>query len=431
MAGLDTSAFDAALKTVFGPRLVDELNSEVALYTKYQKGDKEMWEGRDTVEWALRVGRNEGFAYGRERGPIAEAGHQSYVPFKVPLRFGWARLNISGPVMKVSKTNKGSFKRALQSEYDGLRMDFLDDKNRILFHDGRGVMAMVNGAGGGTTTLTVDNAGGILGAATNGARYLQVGQCIAILNATGTAVSSVRTITAIAATGLTVTLDAAISATDALENGLIVRCPNTSVTSVADTAYNKEPMGALGHNDDGTFVNNYFNVNRTAYPVLKSNVFTAVGALNLDTMQQGFDVAAQIGRGSPTEIWCHHSVRRAYLALLTANRRYLSTGGANTHDGGFKGAALSTDIEFSGIPIKVDKDAPYGIMFGMDWDGATAWENTPGEWIDEDGAILARVPGQDAFEAVWRCYDNFSHDQPNKCFRLDGINSTIVVAHII
>ena len=430
MAGLDTSAFDAALKTVFGPRLVDELNSDVALYTKYQKGDKEMWEGRDTVEWALRVGRNEGFAYGRERGPIAEAGHQSYVPFKVPLRFGWARLNISGPVMKVSKTNKGSFKRALQSEYDGLRQDFIDDKNRILFHDGRGVLALVNGAGSNTTTLTVDAPGGIAGS-TNGARYLQVGQIIAILNSTGTAVSSVRTVTAVSAAGTTVTLDSIISATDALDNGLIVRAPNLNVTSVNDTAFNKEPMGALGHNDDGTFVNNYFNVNRTAYPVMKSNVFSAVGALNLDVMQQAFDVAAQIGRGSPTEIWCHHSVRRAYLALLTANRRYLSTGGANSHDGGFKGNALKSEIEFGGVPLMVDKDAPYSTMFMMDWDGAVAWENTPGEWIDEDGAILARVPGQDAFEAVWRCYDNFSHDQPNKCARLDGINSSIVVAHII
>lgn len=430
MAGQDTSAFDAALKTVFGPRLVDELNSEVALYNRYQKGDKEMWEGRDTVEWALRVGRNEGFAYGRERGPIAVAGHQVYVPFKVPLRFGWGRLNISGPVMKVSKTNKGSFKRALQSEYDGLRMDFLDDKNRILFHDGRGVLALVNGNGADTTTLTVDSPGGVAGSV-HGNRWLQVGQLIAILNSTGTAVTAVRTITALGAAGTTVTLDAAVSATQAPDNGLIVRCPDPVVTAVADTAYLKEPMGALGHNDDGTYVNNYFNVNRTAYPVMKSNVFTSVGSLNLDIMQQGFDVASQIGRGSPTELWAHHSTRRAYLALLVANRRYLSSGGANKHDGGFAGNALSSDIEFGGVPFKVDKDCPYNTIFGMDWDGATAWENTPGEWIEDDGNILRMVPGQDAFEAVWRCYDNYSHDQPNKCFRLDGVNANIVVAHII
>lgn len=430
MAGLDLTAFDAVLKTVFARQLVDLLNSDVALYSRYQKGDREMWEGRDTVEYPLRVGRNEGFAYGRPRGPIAEAGHQSYVPFKVPLRYGWGRINIDGPTMKVSKTNRGSFKRALQSEYDGLRMDFIDDKNRILAHDGRGVLALVNGNGAGTTTLTVDSPGGVAGA-TNGARFLQVGQQIAILNAAGTAVACTRIITAVSTAGTTVTVDQAVSATDAPDNGFIVRCPNNTVTSIADTAFNKEPMGILGHFDDGTFVNNYFNVNRTAYPVMKAAVFSAVGALNLDVMQQGFDVAAQIGRGSPTELWCHHSTRRAYLALLVANRRYLSTGGANNHDGGFAGNALKTDIEFGGVPLKVDKDIPYNTLFGADWDGATAWENTPGEWVDEDGAVLSRIHGQDAFEAVWRCYDNFAHEAPNRAFRLDGINANIVVAHVI
>lgn len=430
MAGLDTSAFDAALKIQFAPRLVDELNSEVALYTQYQKGDMLEWEGRDNVEYALRVGRNEGFAYGRERGPIAEAGHEVYVPFKVPIMLGWGRLGVTGKVMKVSKTSKGSFIRALQSAYDGLRESFLDDKNRILFHDGRGVLALVNVASSDTTTLTVDSPGGVAGSV-NGARFLQVGQMIAILNAAGTAVLACRQITAIAAAGTSVTVDAPLSAAQSVDNGLIVRTPNLNVTAVADTAFQKEPMGILGHIDDGTFVNNYFNVNRTAFPVMKANVFSSVGALNLDTMQQGFDVAAQMGKGSPTQIWAHHSTRRAYLALLVANRRYLSSGGANNHDGGFAGNALKTEIEFGGVPFKVDKDCPYGTLFGADWDGATRWENTPGEWIDDDGAILARIPGVDAFEAVWRCLDNYSHDKPNRCFRLDGINTNIVVAHII
>jgi hypothetical protein len=428
--GLDLTAFDSVLKTVFARQLVDLLNSDVKLYSKFQKADKETWEGRDHIEYPLRVGRNEGFAFGRPRGPIAEAQSQQYVPFKVPLRYGWGRINLDAAVIKVSKTNRGSFKRALQSEMDGLREDFTDDLNRIMFADGRGVLALVNVAGVGTTALTVDSPGGVAGTV-NGARFLQVGQKIAILNAAGTAVTAVRTVSSIANDGNSVTLAAAVSAAQAPDNGFIVRAPNLNVTDVADVSFNLEPMGLLGMDDDGTFVNNYFNVNRTTYPIMKSSVLSSVGALNLDVMQQGFDVAAQIGRGSPTEIWCHHSVRRSYLALLVANRRYLSTGGANSHDGGFAGKALSDAVEFSGVPLNVDKDAPYGTMFGMDFDGAINFENTPGEWVDEDGAVLSRLHGSDVFEAVWRCFLNFAHEKPNKCFRLDGINSNIVIAHIV
>lgn len=428
--GLDLTAFDSVLKTVFARQLVDLLNSDVKLYSKYQKADKETWEGRDHIEYPLRVGRNEGFAFGRPRGPIAEAQSQQYVPFKVPLRYGWGRINIDAAVIKVSKTNRGSFKRALQSEMDGLREDFTDDLNRIMFHDGRGVLAMVNVASTGTTTVTVDSPGGVAGAV-NGARFLQIGQKIAILNTTGTAVNAVRTVSSLASDGNSITTVGTNSSTDAVDNGLIVRAPNLNVTDVADTSFNLEPMGLLGQVDDGTYVNSYFNVNRTTYPIMKSAVFSSVGALNLDVMQQAFDVAAQIGRGSPTEIWCHHSVRRSYLALLVANRRYLSTGGANKHDGGFAGQALSDAVEFSGIPLNVDKDAPYGTMFGVDFDGAINFENTPGEWVDEDGAVLSRLHGSDVFEAVWRCFLNFAHEKPNKMFRLDGINSNIVVAHIV
>lgn len=430
MPQTDTSSYSAALKIVFGPKLIEELVTTCPLVTRFEKADMMTWEGRDTIEYPLHVGRNQGFAYGRERGPIAVAGAEQFVSFKVPLMTGWGRLNITGKVMKVSQSSKGAWKRSLQNAYDGLRMAFLRDKNRILFHDGRGVLALVNGNGADTTTLTVDSPGGVAGTV-NGARYLQAGMLIGLSNAAGTALTAIRTITGIGGAGTTVTLDQPISATQAPDNGFVFRFPDPSALTLADSALYKEPMGLLGMIDDGTFVNNYFNVNRTAYPVLRANVFAAVGALNLDTMQQGFDTAATLGETMPTELWAEFSTRRAYLALLVANRRYLSTGGANKHDGGFAGQAVTTDIEFGGVPFKVDRDCPYGTIFGTVWENAMRYENPAGEWIEDDGNLLRMVPGQDTFEAVWRSYDNYAIDRPNACFRLDGINTNIVVAHVL
>lgn len=430
MPQTDTTSYAAALKIVFGPKLIEELVTTCELVKRFEKEDMMTWEGRDTIEYPLHVGRNQGFAYGRERGPIAVAGAEEFVQFKVPLMTGWGRLNISGKVMKVSQSSKGAWKQALQNAYDGLRAAVLRDSNRIRFHDGRGVLALVSVVGADTTTLSVDSPGGVAGTI-NGARYLQKGMLIGISNAAGTALTAVRTITAIAAAGTSVTLDQPVSATQAPDNGFVFRFPDPSALTLADSALYKEPMGLLGMVDDGTYVNNYMNVNRTAYPVLKANVFASVGALNLDTMQQGFDVASQLGEEMPTELWAHHSTRRAYLALLVANRRYLSTGGANKHDGGFAGQAITTDIEFGGVPFKVDRDCPYATIFGVNWSHAKRYANPEGEWVEDDGNLLRMVPGQDVFEAVWRMYDNYAMDRVNGCFRLDGINTNIVVAHVL
>lgn len=426
MPQTDTSSYSAALKIVFGPKLIEELVTTCPLVSRFEKADMLQWEGRDTIEYPLHVGRNQGFAYGRERGPIAVAGAEEFVSFKVPLMTGWGRLNISGKVMKVSQSSKGSWKRALQNAYDGLRMAFLRDKNRILFHDGRGVLALVAGGGDGTTTLAVDSPGGVAGAV-NGARYLKKGMLVGISNATGTSLTAVRTVTGIAAAGTSITLDQGTSSTQAPDNGFIFRFPDPNALTLADSALFKEPMGLLGMIDDGTFVNQYDNINRTAYPVMKATVFGSTGALNLDVMQQAFDTASQLGETMPTELWAEHSARRAYLALLVANRRYLSTSGPNNHDGGFTGQAVTTDIEFGGVPFKVDRDCPYGTIFGTTWDNAMRYENPAGEWIEDDGNLLRMVPGQDVFEAVWRSYDNYAIDRPNACFRIDGINTNIVV----
>ena len=84
MPQTDTSSYSAALKIVFGPKLIEELVTTCPLVTRFEKADMMTWEGRDTIEYPLHVGRNQGFAYGRERGPIAVAGAEEYVSFKVP-----------------------------------------------------------------------------------------------------------------------------------------------------------------------------------------------------------------------------------------------------------------------------------------------------------------------------------------------------------
>src|SRR5207344_1223198 len=110
---------------------------------------------------------------------------------------------------------------------------------------------------------------------------------VAFLDASGNIEGS-GTITAIAAAGTSVTMDAAVTLTD---NDKIVIAQSTTQSS-----YNSEPEGILAGIDDGTYVDTYHGLSRTTYPFLKSYVVTGVGGLSLDAIQQPIDaVSIRVG----------------------------------------------------------------------------------------------------------------------------------------
>lgn len=419
----------ALLKTVYRQMLVDMVNSETAIHDRFKKMPSELWEG-ETIEWAFRTGRTQAFGSYRPGGPLPEAQSQPTSVMNVPLKFLGGRIGIDTPTMKVSRSNRGSFKRLWDYETDMFKVDFIDYINELSWGDGRGIVALASSAGTGITTLAVDSPGGIAGSI-NGARFCQPNMRIAILDPTSFAVLAVRKIISYSDDGDSIVLNAAVSAVEAPNNALIVRAPNLSVTDVNDVSFNRDPMGLIGMIDDGTYVNNYNGVNRTTTPVARSTVISGVGALSYDIMQQLQDTCATQSRGSRfTEWWCEYGVRRAFLALQVANRMFVSTGGASNFDVGFKGNALDEDPKFGGTPVKVDKDAPYSILFGWNSRHALNFENTPFEWADEDGAVMSRLDGVDAFEAVARMYFNRCDEMPNASGRLDDIDNTIIVAHV-
>ena len=233
----------------------------------------------------------------------------------------------------------------------------------------------------------------------------------------------------VTANGNQIVLDSSKTWTD---NDYVVRFLTTGATSVTDTSFGKEIMGLLGLVDDGTYVNTLHNINRTTYPIFSSKVLTSVGALSADVIQRAIDVASEVGDGEISDLLMHHSVRRAYLALMESDRRYIS-GDLSKPDAGTV-AAKRGSLAFGGIPITEEKYCPYGIIFALDKSGFKRWSLTNGEWMDEDGSVLTRVgtgsSASDAFEATYRLWDNMSNDYPNRSARLDGVTATVVVVQV-
>ncbi|UOF78544.1 hypothetical protein [Caudoviricetes sp.] len=424
---LDVAGYDAVLKEVYEKTIQVLLNRRTRTLDMYKK-ESGSWEGRQ-VRYPLNVRGSQGVMATSENGTLPDAGAQVYVEHVVPIRYNHGRIQLSIQVIKHSRSNRGAFKRAMDQEMQGLVRDLSNDRNRQMFGWGSGVLALINEATPtGDTTLIVDAPGGVAGA-THGNRFLNVGMNVAFINpANGAIRGQARNVTAINTNGTEVTLNSAPPAGTA-NNDYIVRAAKSTTTVVTDTAYNREPMGLLGLIDDGTFVATLHGVVRATYPIFNSVVVSSVGPLSADILQRGLDVADQVGEGSIKRFICHHSVRRAYLTLMESDRRYATAAEHSKPDAG-TAAAKMKDITFGDIPWQIDKDAPFGTLFGVDNESMTRWAEVEGEWADDDGTILMRLVDTDAYEGRYRIFDNFSLDRPASCVRFDGITATVVVAHI-
>lgn len=434
MPGQDTAAFDAILKDVYEGGIRDLLPTKTKTLDRFEAKDAKEWGGR-VVTYPAKVGRNQGAGWGTEGGALPAAQRVKTTPVRIPMRYMYGRITLTAQVMKASEGNRNAFASAMKVEMDDIIKSMQNQRGRTVLSDGRGVMCLINEASPtANAALIVDSPGGVAGA-TNGGRFLNPGDVIAVIvPATGQVASagSVRTIQSISSDGTTLTLDSAPSGASIANNGFVVKAMHSTITDVADTSYQKEAMGLMGHIDDGTNVATYHNVNRTTYPIYQSTVISSVGALSADVIQRAIDLADQRGDGDITDLTMHHSVRRSYLAMMEGDRRYAGSDLSRPDAGTV--AAKRGRLTFGGIGITEEKYAPYSTIFGSDNSGFSRYVEVAGEWIDEDGAILCRVgtgaTATDTFEATYRLWDNFHNDYPATCFRLDGVTATVVVAHI-
>jgi hypothetical protein len=69
-----------------------------------------------------------------------------------------------------------------------------------------------------------------------------------------------------------------------------------------------------------------------------------------------------------------------------------------------------------------DPDCPSGYAFILNTKKLTFFENNPLDWMDQDGAILARVSNKDAYEATLFQYRELGCSQFNAMARVEDLN---------
>lgn len=399
---------DAVLKEFYLPGIRNTLNNEVFLLSQVEQNTEDV-EGRRAV-LAINTGRNEGVGARAEMGTLPTAGQQRYAEERVSLKYNYGRIEISGPVMRSMGSDRGSFTRALQSETAGVVRDLRNDVNRQLFGLGTGQISTALTAAGPTNTIT------IAAPTPSQMRQLRVGMRIDIGTvADPTALASNRLITATSPSAGTVTIDGAAVTT--LVTHFIFRAG-----SGGTGASQKELTGLRAQiNSSGAL----WNIDPATHPEWVSYVNDNAGtprAVTEDMFVQA-QMEVNIASGEEINLWITGAgVHRNVADLLTSIKRFPNT---TELKGGYSGLDMSSVSQgnqgSNTVVLKHDKDCPDNIAFGLCTKRIQDYRMSDWEFMDEDGAVLSRVPNTDAYEGTLFLYSEMATDGRNAHARINDL----------
>jgi hypothetical protein len=396
LTGLTRTTADAVLKEFYLPGIRTIMNNELFLLSQVEQNTEDV-EGRRAV-LSINTGRNQGIGARAEGGALPTAGKQGYSEERVSLKYNYGRIEISGPVMRSMGSDRGSFTRAVQSETTGVVRDLKNDVNRQLYGDGTGLIGTLNAAASGNTgTLQTASANDTV------KRQLQVGMFIDI-GTTGNPVltASNRKITSVNTAAGTFVFDGAAVAITAADRVTRAGSAGNEVTGLAaqiassGILWNIDPANAP---DWVSYVDSNAGTNRA---VAESMYLKAQQEVNIRS-------------GEEIDIWITSAgVQRATANLLTSLKRF-------PQPLELKGGYGALDMTATGqgrtgsntVGLVFDKDCQTNTAWGITTKRFQHYVMSDWEFMDEDGAVLNRVPNTDAYEGTLFRYHELATDGRN------------------
>jgi hypothetical protein len=426
MTAAQLSTYDEMLKTFYLPGIQEYLNHGTPLVDLIERNTEDVSGKNATIE--AHYGRTTGTGYRGDMGVLPTANYQKHKTCTVPMKYGYGRMQVSGPSKAATRDERGAYAKVIDTEVKGLTRDFMKEKNRAMWGCGYGILARWRS--GATTAITLqkkytgNSAGGDAFGSTFGGKYLENRpDAVPVVGSTfGGAATFVVDGTDIAVSALTKGTDYdTITCTDADVTeaaGTFYVRPAGLGAQAASGAHRVEMMGLRGlitdtdldeiALDDGQasgegasgFPDPLQGLAVATYPWFKSKVdshpsgrYNGQRALTLNLMQVMFDlIEEQAGVGyGPDLLLTTRALRREYIELMRADRSIVNT---MTLDGGWDA------ISYNGVPFMVDNDAIDGEIYYLTLSEIAMYAMSAVDWMSDDGSILSRISGYDAYEAV-------------------------------
>ena len=389
----------AALKDFYLPGIRSQLNDDIPLLQYVEKNTEDV-EGKAAV-LSIGLKRNAGVGFRPDGGTLPTAGQQGFGEERVALRYAQARGEITGPTIRASRSDKGSFARLLKYEMQRLRTDLRRDTNRQLWGTTDGKIA----------TCTVASNTVVIGLATATTvvqmRQFEVGMLVDIgAVATPTGATSANAIVSVDIANKTITLTTAITTAT---TDFVFRSGNVGVS----VSYELTGMQSIVDSSGALFNLNPATAGQAAWASTEQG---SVGAISENVIASNIH-AVQIASGEWVDMaFTSDGVHRAFANLLTSLKRFPGT---RDLKGGYKGL----DFAAGGptVPVVWDRDCPGGTMFLVNTKHVTEYQGNDWDWMDNDGSSLSRVANKDAYEFTLVKDMELTTDQRNAHAKLTGI----------
>jgi len=409
MAGLDLTAFDDVLKIDYLGPVRDQLNNSSVTVSMLEKR-LEDFQGKQ-VYLPLHTARN--FSIGSRGEDVTlpgntSQGSQVYDNAVFTTSYQYGRIRVTGPTIASSRNNKGAFIRAVDSEMRGVTKDLRQSINRQILRLGDGQLTECN-VTSGTTIVEV-----------NSTKYLQAGMVIDIIDTlTGPPAVPITlgdSGTVVSITNATQFVFSQSVTTDANDVVVLEDTYGDDIWGLETIIGTANPPVESG-NQAATSL--FGGIDRSTSPFWQASITTHSGTFAgasgnaLDQMQLTIDTADIATDSDINLLLTSHAIKRDYASVLEGLRRY-PPGGEITLASGYKA------LDFNGMSLVADKDCETlanGDAFERIYfvDTSTMWIAHMGDWdwMQEDGAVLNRIPGKDAYEAILFRYMNLVTDQSN------------------
>jgi hypothetical protein len=402
------------LKEFYVTPLADQMNQDV-MVTSLLDVTAENLEGLKAV-LPLHYGRSAGISSRFEGGTIAAAGKQRYARAEYDLKYHYARVQVSGPSISKTKSDRGSFLQALKSELDFIRQDLQLDQARQYYGNGDGVIATVASATGTPEVATLTSAEPI------SKGYLYIGMCIDIGDTTNAQAEVEATfITDMDVTVPSITYAGGSNATGADAADVVVRSGN--VTDTTDPTSNAEIDAGLLRLA-GTAICGGIDPAATGKSFWKGVVTDKVAAPDIvlddllvmsNTLQNaGVKSADQVVMTTPG------LVRRLFQSEdFKDSVRFVNS---TTLTGGFEQISFAA----GNGPMKLNSDrlAPWGDVLFVDKSQVKVFSPADWDFLSRDGLTIRWVSDVDAFQAILFKYANMGTSRRNTTGLLKNYTDT-------
>lgn len=371
------------LKEVYIGRVNAQLDSVPTTYNRLTTHTNPQKYGGKYIEFPIHVERNSGLGARSEGQALPTAGQQKYRQAQLKPKDFYAAFELTGQVFDYVTEDYQAFANEVQEESNRVKDDCAVDRNRQVYGDGSGTIAIVASVAG--QVITLSQAGQLAFRVQDGMKLDIMVGATNVIRQTGLVVTDIDLVNN--TTTVTGTL------TGVVAGDILVRQGNYGLewTGLAAIVADNTSLYGISPNN-GAGGSRWWR----SYVNTQGGTGTNIAEL---TMARACD-RIRFGGGTINAIYSSPGVFRAYWALLKSDRRFVNP---KDYGGGYSGLSF-TSPGWGEIPFLADDQATMQTMYFVNEDMLDIYRPYEYKLIDRGGSTWHQKQDVNGVYDIWQAW---------------------------